>query len=81
MFEGAENILYSIGEKITDIFPTLFYWIWRGLAAIVNLIEGIFRNLAGLNGGDNNDMVSSIINNGSVKFEGFSGIIIGHRLY
>lgn len=67
MLEGAEKILASIGEKITDIFPTLFYWIWRGLAAIVNLIEGIFRNLAGLNGGDNNDMVSSIINNGSVK--------------
>lgn len=62
-----ENLAYMAGEKITDIFPTLFYWIWRCLAGIVNFIEGIFRNLAGLNGGDNNDMVSSIINNGSVK--------------
>ena len=60
------NGLAEIGNWFSDLFPTLFYWIWELLAHVVGFIESIFRNLAGLGDGENNDMVSRIINDDNV---------------
>ena len=57
-----DSIMYEIG----NLFPRLFFFIWRMLAHLVNIIEGIFRNLAGV-GTSEKDVVSEIIKNDHVK--------------
>ena len=60
--DAIADVLYWI----VNLLPRMFYAIWRGLAWIVDGIEGIFRNLAGV-GDAKTDMVSEIINNKSVQ--------------
>ena len=62
----VQNVIAEVGNWFSDLFPTLFYWIWELLAHVVGFIESIFRNLAGLGDGENNDMVSRIINDDNV---------------
>ena len=60
--DSLGDMLYYIANILLD----LLYLIWGLLAGIINGIESIFRNLAGL-GTDGKDMVSSIINNSAVQ--------------
>ncbi len=56
--KGAfSDIAYGIGK----IFHYVLLAIWTLIAHVVNAIEGVFRNLAGLDVPDGNDMVSEII--------------------
>ncbi len=66
--DTIKNAIAEVGNFFSDIFPMLFYWIWELLAHVVGFIEGIFRNLAGLGGDENNDMVSKIINDDNVGY-------------
>ncbi len=60
--EGLSDLAYSVGK----IFHYLLLAIWALMANVVNAIESVFRNLAGLGTGENSDMVSEIINHPSV---------------
>ncbi len=62
----VSDVLATIWDSINNIFETFLYWIWEALAHVVGYIERIFRNLAGLGDGDNNDLVSQIITNKNV---------------
>lgn len=56
--------IQRVAYEIVNLIPFIFYMIWRLLGWIVNGIETIFRNLAGL--GDKGDIVSDIIGNSKV---------------
>ena len=58
---GISGVIYWI----KNLFPSLFYFIWQMIAYIVNTIETIFRDLAGL--GSKGDMLSDIIDNDNVQ--------------
>ena len=62
LFDGLVEFMYDAKVAIWSIF----YWIWVLLAKIVEGIEGVFRNLAGI-GDTGVDMVSVIIKNDMVQ--------------
>ncbi|MCQ2381744.1 MAG: hypothetical protein MJ054_00370 [Clostridia bacterium] len=64
LWEGLSEFLYV---WVWNLIPTLLYDIWRLLAFLVNAIEGIFRNLAGISASPGKDMTSVIINSGQVQ--------------
>lgn len=53
-------------QTLADLIPSFIYLIWSLIARVVDAIEGIFRNLAGI-GTSDVDMVSEIINSTQVK--------------
>ena len=61
-----ENGLSGLVYGIEQFFMGLFYMVWRTLAIVVDWIESIFRNLAGI-GGNQVDIASSIIQSKSVE--------------
>ncbi len=68
---GLENLPGVLSRMLYDLsrlFDRLFLLIWTGLARIVDAIEGVFRNLAGVGGdGEVKDMAGEIITNKMVQ--------------
>ena len=60
--EWFAGVLYHIGAFVWGIF----YIIWMWLAKLVNIIEKIFKNLAGI-GESSSDMVSTIIESEAIR--------------
>lgn len=64
--EVFEPLLSGLAYTVWSAIPKFLYTIWKLIAWVVSQIEGIFKNLAGL-GGENTDMVTSIINHPAVQ--------------
>lgn len=64
-WEDLKAGLATVVYEILNLFPRLFYNIWKMLAVVVNGIENIFRRLAGIDVGTT-DIVSEIINSDQV---------------
>lgn len=58
----------SIVYNLARIFDQIFLVIWSGLATIIDMIEGVFRKLAGVSGnGEVTDMATEIISHNMVQ--------------